>query len=99
MVTIVMKTTFTKMEPKNYFCNDTFRESLQNIVLQHLKKSCDDHYYNFVISCKNVLLKIAPCKKKYLKGNHSPFMNKYLSNTIMVRTKLRSTFLKKKQRK
>ena len=36
----------------------------------------------------------APRKKKYLGGNHSPFMNKNLSKAIMVRTKLSDIFLK-----
>ena len=101
MVTTVMKTTFRKMEPKvikyrdfKFFYNDTFRESLQNIISQNLKSSCDDPYNNFAISCKNVLDKIAPRKKKYVRGNHSPFMNKALSKVIMVRTKLGNTFLK-----
>ena len=67
MFTTVMKTTLRKMEPKvikccdyKYFCNDTFRESLQNIFSQNLKINCDDYYTNFAISCKNVLDKIAP---------------------------------------
>ena len=101
MVTTVMKTTFRKMEPKvikyrdfKFFYNDTFRESLQNIISQNLKSSCDDPYNNFAISCKNVLDKIPPRKRKYVRGNHSPFMNKALSKVIMVRTKLGNTFLK-----
>ena len=103
MITTVMKTSFRKMELKvikypyyKYFCNDAFRESLQNIFSQNLKNNCDDHYNNFAISCKNVLDKIAPWKKKYVRGNHSPFMNKALSKAIMVRTKLKNTFLKNK---
>ena len=59
-----------------------------------MKNNCDDHYNNFAISCKNVLDKIAPLKKKYVRGNHLPFMNKALSKAIMVRTKLRNTILK-----
>ena len=101
MSTTVMKITFRKMEPKvikyhdyKFFWKDTLRESLQNIDSQNLKSNCDDHYNNFAISCKNVLDKIAPWKKKYVRGNHSPFMNKALSKVIVVRTKLRNTFLK-----
>ena len=101
MVTIVMKTTFKKVEPKvfmyrdyKYFCNGTSRTSLQNILLKNLKNICDDHYNNFVISCKNVLDKIAPWKKKYVRGNHSPFMNKTRSKAIMAKKKLWNTFLK-----
>ena len=101
MVITVIKTTFRKMEPKvikycdyKFFCNDTFRESLQNIISQNLKSNCDDHCNNFVVSCKNVLDEIAIWKKKYVRGNHSPFMNKALSKAIMIKTKLRNTFLK-----
>ena len=32
--------------------------------------------------------------KKYVRGNHSPFVNKNLSKTIMLRTKPRNIFLK-----
>ena len=96
-----MKTTFRKMEPKvinyrdyNFFCNDTFKEYLQNIFSQNLTSNCDDHYNNLAISFKNVLDKIAPWKKKFMRGNHSPFMHKAQSVAIMVRAKLRNTFLK-----
>ena len=43
--------------------------------------------------CK-VLDQYAPCKKKYVRGNHSPFMNKSFSKAIMLRAKLRNIFLK-----
>ena len=83
IVTTVMKTTFRKTEPKvikysdyNLFCNDTFREYLQNIVSKNLKSNYDDHYNNFAISCKNGLDEIGPWKNKYVRGRHSPFMNK-----------------------
>ena len=36
----------------------------------------------------------ALCKKKTLRGNHSPFMNKKLSKAILTRTKLRNKFRK-----
>ena len=84
------------MEPKvikyggyKYFCYDTFRESLQNIFSHNLKNNCDDHYNNFAISCKSVLDKTAPWKK-----NKALSKSKALSKAIMVRTKLRNTFLK-----
>ena len=89
------------MEPKlikyrdyKFFCNDTFRESLQNIISQNLKNNCDDHYNNFAISCKNIFDKIAPWKRKYVRRNYSPFLNKALLKAIMARTKLRNNFLK-----
>ena len=36
----------------------------------------------------------APQKKKYLRSNQSPFMNKSLSKAIMLRSKFRNIFLK-----
>ena len=59
-----------------------------------MKSNCDDHYNNFAIFCINIFDEIAPRKNKYVRGNHAPFMNKALSKAIVVRTKLRNTFLK-----
>ena len=36
----------------------------------------------------------APCKQKYTRGNHLPFMNKTISKEIMKRTRFRNQFLK-----
>ena len=41
----------------------------------------------------------ASVKKKYLRANHSEFVNKELSKAIMLRTKLRNKFLKQKRQK
>ena len=48
----------------------------------------------FATSFNKILDNHAPLKKKYVRGNHSPFMNKSLSKAIMVRTRLRNIFLK-----
>ena len=46
----------------------------------------------------NALNSFAPVKKKYLRANHSKFVNKELSKAMMLRTKLRNKFLKKQQK-
>ena len=38
----------------------------------------------------------APLKKKYIRGNNSPFMNRILSKEIMKRSRLRNKFLESK---
>ena len=38
----------------------------------------------------------ATLKKKYIRGNNSPFMNRTLSKKILKRSKLRNKFLKSK---
>lgn len=44
--------------------------------------------------CGEVLYRHAPRKKKYVRRNQSPSMNKALSKKIMKRAKLRNRFLK-----
>ena len=97
MVVKVMKATYRKVEHRivrycdfKYFCNGSFKESLQKAISQNLGVGCDEIYESFVASCN----KHAPLKKKYVRGNHSPFVNKSLSKAIMVRTRLRNIFLK-----
>ena len=50
----------------------------------------------FKMTFLNALNSFAPVKEKYLRANHSKFVNKELSKAIMLRTKLRNKFLKQK---
>ena len=50
----------------------------------------------FKMTFLNALNSFAPDKKKYLRANHSKFVNKELSKAMMLRTKLRNKFLKQK---
>ena len=82
MVVTVMKTFYRKNQPKiihdrNYkgFSNNIFWESLQEIFPQNLVNSCDKDVDDFLKFCNKILDYCAPRKKKYVRGNHSPFMN------------------------
>ena len=95
-----MKTTYRKLEPRiahyrnfKYFCNNSFKESLQKDISQNLGVGCDEIYESFAASCNKILDNHAPLRKKYVRGNHSPFMNKSFSKAMMVRTRLRNIFL------
>ena len=67
---------------------------LQKAISQNLGVGCDGIYESFASSCNEILDNHVPLKKKYVRGNHSPFMNKSLSKAIMIRTRLRNSFLK-----
>ena len=54
----------------------------------------DEGFSNFLDICKKNLNYYAPCKQKYARGNHLPFINKTLSKEIMKSTRLRNKFLK-----
>ena len=99
LVVTVMKTTYKKSQPKiinyrsyKYFNSESFREQL--IQIEANGNNCDESFKNFTSSCNVILNKQAPQKKKYVRGNQSPFMNKTLSKAIMQRSKPRNLFLK-----
>ena len=105
MVVTVMKTTVCKIAPKiisyrdySDFCNDSFRDSLLHNMPDRLIGNCVKDFDNFTKTCNIILEEHAPCKKKYVRGNHSPFMNKTLLKAIMLRTRLRNVFLNNRTR-
>ena len=64
-----------------------------------LSKLCDQQNIPFKIPKESVnitLDKHAPLKKKYVRANQSPFMNKKLSKEIIQRSCLRNRFLNTK---
>ena len=88
-----MKNSYRKIQPKIIHYRN-FWESLQEIFPQNSVNCCDKYVDKFLLSSSKNLDRYAPHKKKYVKGNHSSFMNKNLSNAMMLRTKLRKFFLK-----
>ena len=101
LVITVMKTTHKKSQQKiinyrsyEYFNSESFREEL--IQIEANGNNCDESFKNFTSSCSVILNKHAPQKKRYVRGNQSPFMNKTLSKAIMQRSKLRNLFLKER---
>ena len=102
MSVTVMKMYYAKQKPsivhyrkfKN-FCNDSFIKDTKLL----LSKLCDQQNFPFKIlkeSANITLDKHAPLKKRYVRANQSPFMNKKLSKEIMKRSRLRNKFLNTK---
>ena len=103
MVVTVMKTNFRKLEPKiinyrnyRYFSNDRFREKVTSELSKVVLENSGKGFNKFLVACKEALNMYAPLKKKYIRGNNSPFMNRILSKEIMKRSRLRNKFLKSK---
>ena len=103
MVVTVMMTNFQKLEPKiinyrnyRYFSNDRFREKVTSELSKVVLENSDKCFNKFLDVCKEALNMYAPLKKKYIRGNNSPFMNRILSKEIMKRSRLRNKFLKSK---
>ena len=103
MVVTVMMTNFQKLESKiinyrnyRYFSNDRFREKVTSELSKVVLENSGKGFNKFLVACKEALNMYAPLKKKYIRGNNSPFMNRILSKEIMKRSRLRNKFLKSK---
>ena len=66
---------------------------LSKVVLENSDKGFT---LSFLMYVRKPLHMYAPRKKKYIRGNNSPFMNRILSKEIMKRSRLRNKFLKSK---
>ena len=70
------------------------REELLSKLLDVSIGENEEDFSNFLDICKKNVNNYAPCKQKYVRGNHLPFMNKTLSKEIMRRTRLRNKFFR-----
>ena len=99
MTVTVMRTYFKKQEPNIITYRDYRKfsnEKLRHDLINDFKKSNIDisQLDVFVRSFLNVLNKHAPVKKRYIRSNQAPFMNKNLQKSFMTRSRLRNKFLK-----
>ena len=103
LVVTILRTSFEPLPPKiikyrNYknFDEDEFRFLFKKRLNDF---NADDITVDiFKMTFLNVLNKFAPLKKKYLRANHSRFVNKELNKAIMQRSRLRNAYLKDKTR-
>ena len=101
MTVTVLKTTFKKFEPRiihyrDYkdFQNDQYRDELTPKLSSIVSKNNNIRFNEFLSICMDTLDRYAPCRQKYMCGNHLPFMNKTISKEIMKRTRFQNQFLK-----
>ena len=98
MTLAIMKVHFVKQSPKvihyrdyKYFSNDTFRSDITQEA---------HSLYNDTNNTQKILLNIfnkhAPIKKRHVRANQAPFMNRELGKAVMDRSRLRNKYLKKK---
>ena len=91
------KMNFQKMKPKivtyrdyKKFDNDCFRYDISKF------NDCQTDLNKFLTNVYNTFERHAPIKKRYVRANNAPFMNKELHKEIMKRSRLRNKFLKTK---
>ena len=98
MIITMMKGKFKKKDPKiiNFRCYKNFDDNLfRDELINALRNTHDDMDYDYFKSTFVAILnKHAPRKKKFVRGNNAPFMNKTLSQAFMHRSKLKNKYNK-----
>ena len=103
MTISILKTDLKKKKPKiityrdyKNFDNDKYQnlvsKELANIGSNRVPASLSP----FMNVCYKALDQCAPKKKKYIRANNSPFVNKSIKKAIMNRTRLRNKYFKHK---
>ena len=98
---VTHKKHFQKKEPKmikrlyrhySNFSAEEYRQYILSLLSsQDLTRSSFD---TSMTKCKDAFDIRVPIKRKYLRSNQSPFMNKKISKPIMDRSRLRNRFLR-----
>ena len=93
MIVTVLKIYFQEREAKaiNYrdyrnFSNEEFRYQVLQDILKATQKSYIVSYESFLSICQQVLDSRAPKKQKYVRSNHSTYINKTILKAIMDRS-------------
>ena len=101
MAVTISKTTSQRLPPKittyrncNKIYNHKFWETLGKEL--SLTNTWNNDISNFIDICMRSLDKHVTLKKKYICGNHLPFINTELSKAIMHGSKLRNHFLRQR---
>ena len=94
MVYTMLKSYFQNTEPKllNHFSLQAFEEDLSEALID-----CGDSYDKFENIFTSKLNKHAPKKRKWVRGNHKPYINKELRKAIMKRSRLKNKANKTKK--
>ena len=103
MVVTVMKTSFERLKlrainyrDKKSFENKTFREELVYELLSATLAENANGFTEFIEICQKILNHPVPTNKKFVQGNHLPFINKTLSKAIIHRTRFCNKYLRNK---
>ena len=104
MTLTVMKVFYKKQKPnivtyRNYkhFSNEAFMLDVKNSIIQMTSENNDPEFDRLKTALDEAIQRHAPIKKRYVRANQAPFINKKINKEIMKRSRLRNKFLNTKK--
>ena len=101
MTTTMMRCTYTRQEPVKITYRDYTKFNKEKFISEFRAKklkfkghtlSTNTAYNNLIETLKEMLSVHAPIKRRLIRRNQAPFMNKLLSKAIMRRSQLRNKY-------
>ena len=83
---------------RNYkhFSNEAFMFDVKNSIIQMTSERNDLEFDRFKTALDKAIQRHAPIKKRYVRANQAPFINKKINKEIMKRSRLRNKLLNTK---
>ena len=99
LITTFMKSHISRLKPRNvhyrsykYFNEEKFLSDVKEADFSFKTSNPDENYLVLTNVFSNIVNIHAPLKKKILRGNDAPFMNKELRKAIYTRNRLRNRY-------
>ena len=99
LITTFMKSHISRLKPRNvhyrsykYFNEEKFLSDVKEADFSFKTSNPDENYLVLTNVFSNIVNIHAPLKRKILRGNDAPFMNKELRKAIYTRSRLRNRY-------
>ena len=79
---------------KNFYESNILCDLDSRLIQGELHKNCEDPYTKMFEIFSEVLNYHAHLKQKSVRGNHAPFMTRELSKAIMIKSKVKNSYVK-----
>ena len=90
------KTNIVTYRNHKHFFNEAFMLDVKNSIIQMASENNDLEFDRLKTALDEAIQRHAPIKKRYVRANQAPFMNKKINKEIMKRSRLRNNFLNTK---
>ena len=92
MTLTVLKSSFAKQKSRvlnyrnyKFFNNTLFRDQVLNKLRNSNLQISDKDLKHFKETCLSIVNTIAPLKRRFIRANQAPFINKEIQWTVLVR--------------